>query len=369
MTDKKIGIYFVTILILAFSLINIVTMITLTGKAIDSTQGQASICMNNPPVLPTISTQRGHFNTQFNLHINGTDYQTLTYSDNVSVFTINATTGMINFTPFRTDVASHHILITTDDNANGCPLSETTSFIFNINNSLPAFSGNIQNESWEEDVWLLPFDLDTYFSDPDVDQLNYTYIITDYESDALGGLINVSINNLPNNTNRGKVTFKPRKNWYGVAYVQFIANDSVNSTYSNNVTLNSLTIQNHTKLHFKLNLTLSETGSILYSLNNQSNKTTCTSCTATQSYINITQFGIHNLSVYGIDTSNNIRVSFLTLNISLDSDGDWIPDVDETDTDNDGITDSIDPIIGNKSNVFTNNIPNLYLKIDGSENV
>jgi hypothetical protein len=71
------------------------------------------------------------------------------------------------------------------------------------------------------------FDLDNYFDDADNESLNYTYTQPD----------NITISIDSNNS----VSFIPETDFFGTRYIIFYANDSTNTTQSNNITLHVYT--------------------------------------------------------------------------------------------------------------------------------
>ena len=369
----------IALILVVLSCINAVTMMTITGRTVSSVTGQVMMCVNYPPTINEIATQRGHFNTNFTYKVNASDpgNGSLTYYDNTSLFVINESTGLINITPFRTDIGVYPILITVADAAIGCALNASTSFILDVNNSVPVLGTSFPSLQWEQNVWLTGYDLDDYFSDFENDSLNYTAVT--------GGYVTVEIDNNPSSVNKGKITLKPQSNWAGVTWVQFIANDSVNITYSNNITLNVtgdtvlplITInkprifENSTKLSFVLNISISETGSLIYDLDGLGNITLCSSCTDVQIGINVSDtvkgFGNHSLLVYATDVVGNINMSALNFTLGLDTDGDGISDEFDLDDDNDGVANSVDFLNGNVSNI-NGNIARFNLTVDGSFN-
>jgi hypothetical protein len=110
------------------------------------------------------------------------------------------------------------------------PYSATDSKFWNLTvnntNRVPVFNRSIQNITWLEDTNLTEnITLDEYFYDLDGDDINYTVM----------GNVNITI---VINQTTSNVSFYPDTDFYGVEYIVFVANDSYNSTYSNNVTLN-----------------------------------------------------------------------------------------------------------------------------------
>jgi len=109
----------------------------------------------------------------FTYDINATDEEnaTLTYSDNASFFTIDSSTGLINFTPGNSDVGSHNVSINVSDgvNVNTTYINFT---VFNFNNApnITAFTPNSSNVSVKENS-SIAFTITV----TDLDNTNLTY--------------------------------------------------------------------------------------------------------------------------------------------------------------------------------------------------
>jgi hypothetical protein len=364
MHEKKV-ILVLIILLLVISVLQTFTMVTLTGQAIT---GTVSFCMNHPPQITQTDDQSHDHNSLFTLQINASDddNNNLHYYDNVSLFDINLTTGLINFTPSISDVGNHSIKITSNDYDSDCPISSTMTFNLEIYNLDPNITQNIPNQSWESDVWLTGLDLDDYFSDPENDSLNYSVIY--------GNNIEVTINS----TNG--VTFYPDAGWSGSTWAVFIANDTIAATRSNNITLivgdntppeivihEPDTIEKSPNLKTTLKVSISEKGNIWYNLDNKGNKTLALSSSGSTTNLTLSYFGNHTLIIYANDLNGNLNSKNLNFTNILDTDGDGIADSEEQDEDNDGLNNSIDFLVGNASNINTN-IENIKLKINGSDN-
>ncbi len=318
MEEKKRQIVLALALVmLVVSVINAITMITLTGRAVSTITGTVSLCINRPHTIEDITDQTTAHNTLFTLQVNASDpddNNSLVYSDNTSLFEINTSSGLINFTPIVDEVGNYTINITVIDTVTGCSYNFSKSFLLEINNTFPTITavtdqraphssaftlqidandddsdnltyydnsslfdinsssglinftptidqlGNytninititdnapgtinasltfaleiyneppnltqqIPNQTWEEDVRLTGLDLDNYFTDPESQTLNYSVVY--------GSNINVTIDD------DGVVTFRPDTDWNGTTWALFTANDTINTTDSNNVTLN-----------------------------------------------------------------------------------------------------------------------------------
>lgn len=92
-----------------------------------------------------------------------------------------------------------------------------------IANTPPALISNISNIDWNEDTIVTGLNLYDYFSDVDGDNLTFAY-------SAVSNILIIIDSD-------GIVSFIPDTNWYGLRKVVFAANDSINTTYSNNVIL------------------------------------------------------------------------------------------------------------------------------------
>ena len=122
-------------------------------------------------------------------------------------------------------------------------------------NTPPALT-TIANTSWPEDTSYTSLNLSNYFTDIDGDDINWSATYTEN--------ITISIDN-----NTGSVTIVPDANFTGIRYVTFTAYDWLNSTPSNNVTLNVTPVNDAPKLLTAIpNQTWDEDNSILINLSN-----------------------------------------------------------------------------------------------------
>lgn len=87
----------------------------------------------------------------------------------------------------------------------------------------PPINQVIANQSWVMNS-NFSLNLSQYFSDIDGNELNYTNISANN--------VTIIINQITKIAN-----FIPNVNWNGTSYVEFIANDSFNTTFSNNITI------------------------------------------------------------------------------------------------------------------------------------
>jgi len=103
----------------------------ITGKA---TTGQLSICLNHPPVLDIGCSNSVVVGSAYSCNVDVTDpnsaVQSLTFSDNATLFDIGATDGVISFTPTNSQNGSYSITILVEDNSS-CSNS-IDSDVFNL---------------------------------------------------------------------------------------------------------------------------------------------------------------------------------------------------------------------------------------------
>lgn len=112
-------------------------------------------------------------------------------------------------------------LIARDDS--GCPVEGTETFNISViaANQSPIFNGPIPNSTWQANTILIPYDLDTYFVDPQGWDLSY----------RAEGNTQIKITIAPS----AEVTFEPATDWCGVEVVSFIATNPANLTAESNL--------------------------------------------------------------------------------------------------------------------------------------
>ena len=94
--------------------------------------------VNDKPVLTPIGSLTANQGTLFSYDANATDADsgdTLTFSDNSTLFNINASTGKFNFTPTNAQVGAYKINITVKDGSNTQDSEIITLTISNINDA------------------------------------------------------------------------------------------------------------------------------------------------------------------------------------------------------------------------------------------
>ncbi|MBI2662028.1 hypothetical protein HYX11_01050 [Candidatus Woesearchaeota archaeon] len=224
-------IFLVVILLLTINTLNLLTIITITGQS--TTTGTVSICFNHPPAITAIPDQRADHNFLFSLNLTAvdSDNDNFNYTDNTSLFQINSTTGKILFTPALAQVNNYTITIYAQDNFTACPATSNKNFNLEIYNLAPNLTSSIPNQTWEENVALTGINLNNYFTDPENDNMSFSY--------QKGNNITLNI------TASGNVSIYPQTNFYGLTWIIFLANDSLAATNSNNLTLNITPVTNY----------------------------------------------------------------------------------------------------------------------------
>ncbi len=154
----------------------------LTGKA-SGTQGTTAVCVNHPPELGIPCASQGRDNTTYICTLNGSDAdnasQGLTFGAlflNTALFTINASTGLINFTPNTSQVGNHTINFSLMDNSS-CPNNQVFE-LFNLSinvtgNRPPRLIRSLPNVTLDEGEIISAFFLTNYFTDPDGDPMTF----------------------------------------------------------------------------------------------------------------------------------------------------------------------------------------------------
>jgi len=165
-------------------------------------------------------------NMEYNFSRNVTDSHAdaISFYDNTSLFNINVTTGIINFTLSNAQVnftsvgtpGAYWVNISVNDPYGAHNSSEINITLININDA-PRFLSDINNQSWNQDTTLTGLDLDSHFRDIDADAL--TFSINGSKSSNSSIAITIDANNV--------VTFTPLGGYTGTEYVFFVAADSV----------------------------------------------------------------------------------------------------------------------------------------------
>lgn len=128
-----------TVLLLAFSIINFIIFSTttttpITGKATNAAQGTASLCIGHPPTITAIADQTATNGTPYSLQVNVKFHGSNTswrYFDNSTLFDINQS-GYLNFTPVINDNGTYTILITVEDGTICVAMNSSTTFQLTI---------------------------------------------------------------------------------------------------------------------------------------------------------------------------------------------------------------------------------------------
>lgn len=202
------------------------------------------------------STQHFNFTATDDDTIHGDILNQTWYLNN----TIVSTNMTYNYTPGFCDSGYYNITLIVNDTSNAI---DSVMWNITVNNTLrpPVLNGTIANVTWQEEANLVNnITLDNYFYDLDADEcgsaeenINYTVVGNTY--------INVTINVTTSN-----VSFYVPTDFFGVEIIYFIANDSYNTTRSNNITLNVTNVNDAPILNYS-NLTTYENLYFYYDFN------------------------------------------------------------------------------------------------------
>ncbi|MCX6706857.1 MAG: hypothetical protein NT001_01810 [Candidatus Woesearchaeota archaeon] len=113
----------------------------MTGAA---TQASIQICINREPIVNYSCSSYAYVGTRYSCDVDagGDIDQNLTFYDNTSLFEINHTNVIINFTPTAADIGVHYINITATDNSTCSNNRNSTTFVLNITSTTPAYCGD-----------------------------------------------------------------------------------------------------------------------------------------------------------------------------------------------------------------------------------
>ncbi len=148
------------------------------------------ININDYPNISSIANQSIAANVLFSLQVNGSDPDldsgdSITYSDNTTIFNINSSSGLISFTPNGTYIGNYSINITVTDSFG---LTNYTTFNLEIiNNSVPTFNETPQNQTANEDSI---FEMQINASDSDGDNITFADNTSIFDINTVTGLIN-----------------------------------------------------------------------------------------------------------------------------------------------------------------------------------
>ena len=170
-----------------------------------------------------------NFSLDLNLYVLDGDGDNLSYfvnstsSDkNISVEGLEG--GIVEFSVERDWNGEDWIVFAVWDGSSVVESGNVTLRVLSVNDA-PVFSGEIENEMWDEESFLEDaIDLNDYFSDVDLDVLEFGVVGNDS--------IDVEINQ-----ESGVVSFYSGEDWFGNESVVFFASDGFDFVYSNVVGL------------------------------------------------------------------------------------------------------------------------------------
>jgi hypothetical protein len=170
---------------------------------------------NTPPVLVKISSQNLTQGKSWELLVTAADadepQDSLEYYINTSMFTINRTTGLINWTPTKHDVGMHTINISVLDGNGGMDYQWVFIEVANVNDA-PEIKYSPPSLILDEDTTLFnALNLNDIFYDFDGDILEYKVVAPEN--------INLTLHE------NGSVDISGRPNWFGNEFIKFTATD------------------------------------------------------------------------------------------------------------------------------------------------
>lgn len=129
--NTQSAILFLALLILLIQLglnTNILSLEHLTSNVV--TSGEINICINHPPTLNlSACDSEAEIDAQYSCTAGSDqDNQTLNFTDNTSLFNINQTSGLIQFTPTSEQEGTYSITITATDNST-CSNNQTEGIL------------------------------------------------------------------------------------------------------------------------------------------------------------------------------------------------------------------------------------------------
>ena len=179
----------------------------LTGRV----TGSLDMCVDQQMSIAAIPTLNATENRAFTYDLNVTNeanYSTLFYGDNTTLFNINSTTGLIQFTPTSAQVASYWINITARNNF--CNNNDTSiAFLLNVTPSNYAPTLSMANQALTEDV-AYTYNVSQNASDLDGDTLKF------YDNTALFVI----------GENSGIIAFTPTNDDVGVHIIRLYVVDT-----------------------------------------------------------------------------------------------------------------------------------------------
>ncbi len=245
MKKKHVPILWIAFIILSALIILQNTLIIFYASTDDTLTGQASkgyvdLCVNSPPYyLNPISCNTAYTGSLYTCNLSALDDTTNQNSqytvqiisgntNNSGLFSNISSDGIMGFTANNTHVGNYTLNLTVLDDPS-CPQYTYKTFNLTIEygNNNPLLLVNIPDSNWSQDTLLIPYNLNSYFTDPDGDLLTY----------SVSGNTQIAVTI----KTTGEVTLNPAPGFCGTEIIYYKATDPTNlSATSNAVTLNVL---------------------------------------------------------------------------------------------------------------------------------
>ncbi|MFH1209900.1 MAG: Ig-like domain-containing protein [archaeon] len=235
-----------------------------SNNAMDSEIINISILLNYPPNITAYvnnnATEGFEFYLNLSLNVSDNDNDIIYFYDNISIFEINRTTGIINFTLNDSFVNQYWVNITVMDE-HGANNSQVLNFtIYNINDNpyFKTLNGNIS--AFEDTVFYLNLssnvsDDDLYIPSNNIFGINETLTFS----------VNVTFFNITTLT--GIINFTPTNNSVGMHWINISVNDSNNALVSRIVNFTVVGVNDAPVLSYIGNLTATEGSPFSYDAN------------------------------------------------------------------------------------------------------
>ncbi len=354
------------------------TFTVIANDTLNNVNNTQSFTFTTDQTAPTVSllTSNNSNQTSFSVTFNVTDNIFATLSCALYINGVSNTTNSSTLNATATSIAALSVtdgyylyFVNCTDSSGNSAVSVTNNLT--LDTTRPAVVVNAPANGTETRGGLLVFNVSV------TDTLLTISTVTFNVTNASGSLLYY-----PTQTgNEWNISLNISALSEGLHNLTVIANDTLNNINNTemitftlalppNITFNTPAVVNTTKLQFTVNISISETGSIWYSLGTDRtvNYSLCHGCTEASGIANLTLFGGQNITIYANDTFNNVNATLFDLTVNLDTDGDGLADVDDTDDDNDGIEDTDDTLNGNVSNI-NSNVLAVNLTVNGSGNI
>ncbi len=234
--DNRVAL--IILLFIIFSVFgNLFVWLKITGNLAigKASLGYIGICIDRPPTLEAISDQTAITERNFTYQLNATDSSTPIYYYNITPsnlrsFSMNHSSGLINFTPSANETGNYPIYIwaTHDICGNNSNDSETFTLSVVLPQNIPYWINYTRNFSVTEDI-LFTVNLSTFVLEPDNETFNFTHNSTSTIFPSFGmsltGLINFTVNDSDVGIHWMNITVRDARNAANSSIFNFSVNN------------------------------------------------------------------------------------------------------------------------------------------------